>query len=123
MRKLFLLLLVSISFGAVNAQADSLTQYTGKYKFPEGSMVSEVNVTIENGSLFAGSAAGQSELKKTADKDVFEIVAYNGLATFKRNADGKVTGVKIEVNDAVMEGTKTESIDILSRGLIVPRSR
>lgn len=36
MKKFFLFLFVLISFTAANAQEDSLKQYTGKYKFPEG---------------------------------------------------------------------------------------
>ncbi len=77
------------------AQADSLVQqYTGKYTFPEGSPVSEIGVIVENGVLTATSAMGNSELKVTETKDVFEVVAYAGTATFKRNADGKVISKK-----------------------------
>ncbi len=91
------------------AQADSLVQqYTGKYTFPEGSPVSEIGVIVENGVLTATSAMGNSELKVTETKDVFEVVAYAGTATFKRNADGKVIGVLIQVQDMNLEGTKTE---------------
>jgi hypothetical protein len=51
---------------------------------------------------------GNSELRKTETKDVFEIVSFAGTATFKRNADGKVNGLQIQVEDVNMEGTKTE---------------
>lgn len=88
-------------------QADSLKEYTGKYKFPEGSAVPEVIVTIENGVLYATSAAGNSELKKI-EKDVFEIVSFSGKAFFKRNEEAKLNGVRIEVEDLILEGKKSE---------------
>jgi hypothetical protein len=92
----------------VAAQQDStLQQYTGKYKFPEGSVVTEVTVAIENGVLLANSPMGSSELKKT-EADVFEIVAYGGTATFKRT-EGKISGVQMIVGDIILEGTKAES--------------
>jgi hypothetical protein len=112
MKKLFLSLLVLISFSAVNAQTDSLQEYTGKYKFPEGSPVTEVGVVVENGVLTATSAMGNTELKKTDTKDVYEVVAYGGTATFKRNPEGKIVTLLIQVQDITMEGTKSEGIYI-----------
>lgn len=110
MKKLFLSLLVLISFSAVNAQTDSLQEYTGKYKFPEGSPVTEIGVVVENGVLTATSAMGNTELKKTDTKDVYEVVAYGGTATFKRNPEGKIVTLLIQVQDITMEGTKSEGI-------------
>lgn len=107
MKKFFLFLMVMISFLSVHAQTDSLQQYTGKYKFPDGSVVTEITVTLDSTVLTANSAMGSSELKKT-EGDVFEIVAYGGIATFKRNAENKISGVLIQVGDINMEGTKTE---------------
>jgi hypothetical protein len=117
MRKLFLSVALLFGFTLLNAQTDSLEQYTGKYAFPEGSPVKEIGVVIENGVLTATSAMGNSELRKTDTKDVFEVVAFGGTATFKRNDEGKVTGVVIQVQDVNMEGTKTEGLQI-SRELI-----
>ena len=109
MRKFFLFLFAITGVITLQAQqapaTDSLQEYTGKYKFPEGSVVTEVNITIENGVLFAASAMGSSELKKI-EKDVFEVVAYAGRATFKRNEVAKLSGVKIEVEELILEGTK-----------------
>jgi len=112
MRKLILATLALVTACSIQAQEDTtLKQYTGKYKFPEGNPVTEINVIIENGVLYANSAMGSSELKKTTNEDIFEIVAYNGVATFKRNPETKlVNAVKIEVNDLVMEGTKSDSL-------------
>ena len=86
---------------------DSLKEYTGKYKFPEGSEVTEIKVAIENGILWAYSDKGSSELKKI-EKDVFEVVQYTGKATFKRDDQGKIKLLHVVVGDLIMEGTKTE---------------
>jgi len=103
-----------ISFLAATAQTDSLKQYTGKYIFPDGSVVTEITVTLDSAGLTANSAMGSSELKKT-EGDVFEIVAYGGTATFKRNTENKISGVHILVGDINMEGTKTEEGIVSSR--------
>ncbi len=108
MRKLFMLSILVFAAFAVNAQTDTLQQFTGKYKFPEGSVVMEINVTVESGVLMAGSAMGSSELKKT-EGDVFEIVNFGGTATFKRNTEGKVISVRVQVSDVDMEGVRQES--------------
>lgn len=110
MKKLILSFLVLVSVIAVHAQTDSLQEYTGKYKFPEGSPVNEIGVIVENGVLTATSAMGNSEFKKTDTKDVFEVVAFGGSATFKRNAEGKITTLLIQVQDITMEGSKSEGI-------------
>ncbi|MFM9903375.1 MAG: hypothetical protein ACKVQJ_02255 [Pyrinomonadaceae bacterium] len=108
MKKILLALIVTLSFFAAIAQTDSLQEYTGKYKFPDGSPVTEIGVVLENGVLTATSAMGNSELKKTDTKDVFDLVAYGGTARFNRNAEGKITTLLIQVQDITMEGTKTE---------------
>ena len=111
MRKIFFCtILLGVAVAAIHAQTpqDTLQHYVGKYKFPDGSVVTEVVVTVENGTLFANSAIGNAELKKI-EIDVFEIVGFGGTATFKRNGDGKVDRVQIIVGDVNMEGSKTES--------------
>jgi uncharacterized protein YjhX (UPF0386 family) len=109
MKKILLFLFVMISYLTINAQTDSLKQYTGKYKFPDGSPVTEITVTLDSTGLTANSAMGSSELKKT-EGDVFEVVAYGGTATFRRDAEKKITGVQILVGDINIEGTKTEEV-------------
>lgn len=109
MKKIFLSLFLVFGFISVNAQTDSLQQYTGKYKFPDGSPVAEITVTVENGLLMASSAMGTTEFKPTSTPDVFEVVAYGGTATFKKKEE-KVTGVQISVGDVNIEGEKTEGI-------------
>ncbi len=87
-------------------KTDSLKEYTGKYKFPEGSEVTEVKVAVENGLLWAQSDKGNSELRRI-EKDIFEVVVYSGTATFKRDEKGKINGLHIEVGDLIMDGTKS----------------
>jgi hypothetical protein len=111
MRKLLLFFFAIGSSFILSAQqtpqTDSLKEYTGKYKFPEGSEVTEIKVVVENGLLWANSDKGNSELKKI-EKDIFEVVSYTGTATFKRDENGKVNRLYIEVGDLKMEGTKSE---------------
>ncbi len=95
-----------LTSSAINAQTDSLQEYTGKYKFPDGSPVTEIGVVVESGLLTATSVMGNSELRKTDTKDVFEVVAYAGTATFTRSDDGKIKTLRIQVQDIDMEGTK-----------------
>lgn len=109
MKKITACFIATLSFLFVAAQQDTTLQhYVGKYVFKEGSAVPDMTVSLsENGVLVASSVQGSSELKKT-EGDVFQIVAYNGLATFKRNDAGKVGWVKVEVGDIVLEGTRSE---------------
>ena len=115
MKKLLLSFLM-ISFTiVVNAQQDTLQkstdstlqQYTGKYKYPEGTPFPEVVVTLDKGVLIGTSILGIAELKRI-EKDVFEIVGYGGTATFKRNAESKIISCHILVSDIDANGTKVE---------------
>jgi hypothetical protein len=115
MKKFLLTLVVMAAFFAGKAQtisaADSLQQYTGKYKFPDGSVVTEVTITLSDSTLTITSAIGSAPLQKR-QTDEFEIVGYGGTATFKRNAEGKVNGVVILVGDVNIDGTKTDGLVI-----------
>jgi len=122
MRK-FLLVFITLGtcliLSAQTPSTDSLKEYTGKYKFPEGSEVTEIKVGIENDTLWAYSVKGNSELKRI-EKDLFEVVQYTGTATFKRDENGKITGLHIEVGDLIMDGKKS---DDTSTGLTDQRKR
>ncbi|MGH2552466.1 MAG: hypothetical protein ACRDEB_02050 [Chitinophagaceae bacterium] len=107
MRKIFFSVIMSVGLLTLHAQQDSLQQYAGKYIFPEGSPVTEIMVTLDSSGLTAISALGSSELRKIEGDD-FSIIAYGGLATFKRNAENKISGVHIIVGDINMVGTKKE---------------
>lgn len=108
MKKIVLLLMLLPACLLAVSQNDSLQEYTGKYRFPDGSPVTEIGVVLEDGVLTATSVMGNSEFRKTDSKDVFEIVAFAGTATFKRNGDGKIIGLRIQVQDIDMEGTREE---------------
>jgi len=123
MKKYFLFLLVMMGYLSMRAQTDSLKQYTGTYKFPDGSVVTEITVSLDSTGFTANSAMGSSELKKSQG-DVFEIVSYGGLATFKRNAENKIAGVLIQVGDINLEGTKTEGSLMIKPSIeVVPPHR
>lgn len=120
MKKLFFAFTLLVGFSA-NAQTDSLDQYVGKFRFPDGSPVSEISVVLENGILTGTSAMGNSEFRKTDTKDVFDVVAYSGTATFRRGEDGKVKMLRIQVQDIDMEGTiETLNVEFLPQLLFSP---
>jgi hypothetical protein len=90
------------------AQQDTLQQYAGKYKFPAGGPVTEVEVVYADGALTMNSAAGSSALRFEKG-DEFTIVSYDGTAIFTRNAQKKISGVHIEAMGYVLDGTKDET--------------
>ncbi len=122
MKKIFLSLFLLFGFITVNAQTDSLQHYVGKYKFPDGSPVAEITMSIDNGLLMASSAMGSTEFKPTSTVDVYEIVAYGGTATFVRK-EGKVTSLQILVGDVNMEGEKTEGLNFTSSVLFLRKEK
>lgn len=106
---LFSLMIMGLSV-AVHAQTDTtLQQYTGKYKFGEGSVIAEATVNLDNGALVVVTSYGSSPLVKQAD-DVFAVTAFQGTAAFKRNDDKKVVGVSINAMGYSLEGTKVETL-------------
>ncbi len=118
MKKIICLAFLLIGITMVsNAQSDTvLQQYTGKYKFAEGSIVLEATVILENGSLSVNTSAGSSPLEKQSD-DVFVITAFQGTAVFKRNEAKKVIGVSINAMGYALEGTKEDGIAALQNAL------
>jgi hypothetical protein len=86
---------------------ETLQQYAAKYKFPQGSAISEVNVVFENGLLQLNSSMGNSSLEKTAD-DKFYMPANSGTIAFIRNDAKKITGIKFDVQHISIDGTKEE---------------
>ena len=106
MKKLILFLSVCIITATISAQ-DSLLQYTGKYIFPDGSVVPDVDVTLAEGALYMSSVAGTSSLVLLGI-DSFAITEFNGIALFKRNGDKKINAVYIDAMGYVLEGKKQE---------------
>src|SRR5215217_2149231 len=104
--KLFsLFFLFMLMFGMVQAQDTTLKEYIGKYSFPDGTPVTLANVTLKDTVLTISSAQGSSDLMKRS-RDTFALLSYDGTAYFIRNASGNISGIKVEVEDTVMNGTK-----------------
>jgi hypothetical protein len=107
MKKMFFLLAVCIFTGVALYAQDSLKVYVGKYKFPEGSVVPEIEVFLENGSLMFKSNMGNTAIERNGG-DEFSIPAYSGTATFTRNEAKKITGLHIEAQGTILDGTLVE---------------
>ena len=114
--------LVSVSQAQQNpapAPKDTtLQQYVGKYKFPDGSVVAEVTVALEDGALTMSSSAGTSALEKKGD-DLYVIVQFQGTAKFNRNADKKIIGVSIDAMGYQLEGKKDETTLALRKANLI----
>lgn len=107
MRKFVITVLSLIAFNAAFATVDStLKEFTGKYVFPDGSVISEVSVTLDGDALSITAPMGTSALERK-EGDAFTIVQYNGTALFTRDANKKVTGVTIDAMGYHLEGTKS----------------
>ena len=105
---LFSIMLMGLSV-VVNAQTDTtLQQYTGKYKFAEGSILAEAVVNLENGALIVVTSYGSSAMVKQ-EGDAFSVTAFQGTAVFKRNDAKKVIGVSISAMGYSLEGTKEDT--------------
>ena len=108
MRKFILSILATILIISVNAQdapKPPLSDFVGKYVFPEGSVVPDVTVALSGEALTISSAAGNSALTELG-RDSFTIVEFSGLAAFKRGEDKKVNAVHIEAQGYVLDGQK-----------------
>ena len=101
---------------------DPFQQYVAKYKFPQGSAVTEVNVTLENGNLLLNSTLGNASVEKT-ETDKFYIPSLSATATFVRNDAKKITGIKIEMKGSLLDGTREDkSLNVNSTPIPVPAS-
>ena len=84
MRKFILFILTSILIITANAQSDPapkppLSDFVGRYVFPEGSVVPDVTVALNGEALSMTSAAGSSALTELG-RDSFTIVEFSGVA-------------------------------------------
>lgn len=105
MKKTIAIALLSFCFCHTYAQDSTLKEYVGKYTFPEGSAITSAEILLNGNSLNVNSPHGSSELVKKA-KDTFAITAFDGMAYFLRNTEGKISGIKVDVADILLEGTK-----------------
>lgn len=97
MKKLMMLclLLSTVAFVQAQTKDSTLQDFVGKYKFPEGSIVTEVVVSMEGEGLVMSSSVGNSILVKTGE-DLFSITAYDG--TGKKKTD-YFTWMKLIINN------------------------
>jgi hypothetical protein len=115
MKKMAFLLMVMMGFGFMaQAQTDSLQQYTGKFVFPEGSVVSYAHFYLENGKILFNSDKGPGSLEKIV-ADSFAVPEYQGTCKYVRNADKAIIGIIIDVMGYHVEGTKEKTVAILDR--------
>ena len=111
MRKLILFILTSIFIINANAQdapKPPLSDFVGRYVFPEGSVVPDVTVALNGEALSITSAAGSSAMTELG-RDSFTIVEFSGIAVFKRGEDKKVNAIHIEAQGYVLDGQKQSS--------------
>ena len=119
MKKSVLIFCISICLFSVAHAGQTLTQdttlqeYVGKYKFPDGSVVAEVVVTLENDALSMASSAGVSPLEKQTAADVFTITQFQGTAKFNRDSNKKIIGVSINAMGYELEGVKEGATGIM----------
>ena len=85
-----------------------LEDYVGKYVFPDGSPVPDVEVALASGALQMHSAAGSSGLTQLGI-DSFAITEFSGVAVFRRGDDKKVNLVHIEAMGYILDGNKMPS--------------
>jgi hypothetical protein len=117
-------LIASLFFvSCLSAKAqDPFQQYVAKYKFPQGSAVTEVNITMENGNLLLTSTLGNTTIEKT-DTDKFYIPLLSATATFIRNEAKKVTGIKIDLKGTLLDGTREDkSINTITTPIPIYKS-
>ena len=107
MKKLICYLSFFILAVSINAQ-DTLQQYTGKYVFPDGSVVPDVDVTLTDAALFMSSVAGSSSLVQMG-VDSFTITEFSGIAVFKRDENKKINAVHIDAMGYILDGKKQEN--------------
>jgi len=83
----------------------NVDDYIGKYK-TSGGMVDIIEIVAENGKLIAKVRTNSGELQPVKDeKDKFTS-ADGSTTTFTRDANGKVTKIKIDALGMTFEGVK-----------------
>ncbi len=118
MKKLLFVLSLFCCGSIVNAQ-DTLQQYTGRYVFPDGSVVASVDVTLSGGALTMSSTSGTSTLVQLG-VDSFQIVEFSGTSVFRRNTENKINAVHIEAMGYVLDGVKEENGIWIFRDYYIP---
>ena len=110
---LFCLIIVA-KLAFAQTAADSLREYTGIYKFPPGSEIVSLEITIVNDGLFGSTNMGSGTLVRV-NKDTFNIPEHNGIAYFSRNTEKKVVRIHLEVGELILDGDKENSSQAIYR--------
>ncbi|OLY91532.1 hypothetical protein SAMN05444008_103249 [Cnuella takakiae] len=108
MKRVLFLSALLLAVGSVFAQTKdtALTNYVGKYTFPEGSFVTAAEISMQGNVLSVSSTQGGSVLEKQG-VDTFTMKEFEGSRmVFFRNKEGKVARIKVEVDDILLEGAK-----------------
>lgn len=124
MKKIILSLFIIAAFTSVNAQTPPapeppLDDYIGKYVFPDGSVVPDVDVLVQDGALIMTSTGGTTVLTQLG-VDSFQIVEFGGTAVFRRGTDKKVSSVHIEAGGYILDGTKVPKSELALREYYLP---
>lgn len=84
---------------AQTAPADSLKEYVGTYKMKGDAPFQSYTITFADGSISGeADSYGANKLVKKEGVDKFQSTSsYGSIITFTRNADKKVTGLKMEI--------------------------
>jgi len=75
--------------------------------------------------LSINSVMGSTPLQRVS-KDSFKMVLFGGAVVFKRSPQNKVSGVKVYINDLILDGTREGSasfLETLTPGLFCSRGR
>lgn len=116
MRKILLLITLSVVFTGLNAQTKlNLQEYTGRYIFPAGSLAEDAIVSVVNDTILNISASiGECNLEYL-EEETFTMPEYGGTIIFIRNDSNKIQGFKITIPMAgveEMDANKEERIPI-----------
>ncbi|MFT4221527.1 hypothetical protein [Dysgonomonas sp.] len=98
MRKILLLITLSVVFTTLNAQTKlNLQEYTGRYIFPAGSLAEDAVVSVVNDTTLNISASiGESNLEYL-EKEMFTMPQYGGTIIFIRDDSDKIQGFKVTI--------------------------
>lgn len=98
MRKILLLITLSVVFTTLNAQTKlNLQEYTGRYIFPAGSLAEDAVVSVVNDTTLNISASiGESNLEYL-EKETFTMPQYGGTIIFIRDDSDKIQGFKVTI--------------------------
>jgi hypothetical protein len=93
---------------------DGLADYAGNYTFKEGSPIPSVEVKVVKDKLVSTAPDGSEfTLEKDKEKaDTFTIAELGATVTFTRNADKKVTGMKVSMDDGDLVADKDKEKEV-----------